>query len=187
MNEKLLRLLKFEAKEIQLSFEKASIEGEGTPQEVAERREMVLVKSFLEKYFPFPYRRAKGNIIDSYNERSNYIICIVLSPSHPYTIDPKNENATIIFADGVDFAIEVKPDFTNKKEIERSLNRIRSVKNLRRKRDSILLKSQHSAETIANAKLIPTFIFSDKTFVDIRTLINHIVDYYLLNNVPPSE
>src|SRR5690606_1425605 len=64
---------------------------------------------------------------------------------------------------------------------------IRSVKKLRRKRDSILLKSQHSAETIANAKLIPTFIFSDKTFVDIRTLINHIVDYYLLNNVPPSE
>ncbi|MFM2291775.1 MAG: hypothetical protein RIS29_1588 [Bacteroidota bacterium] len=91
MKDKLLKLLEFESKEIQLSFEKASIEGEGTPQEVADRREIALVKAFVEKYFPFPFRITKGNIIDSNDNRSNSIDCIILNPSHPYTIDPKNE------------------------------------------------------------------------------------------------
>lgn len=105
---KLSELLKVEAKEIAASFEKASIEGEGTPQEVSDRREEV-VKGFLMKYFPFPYRVVKGNIIDSFGNRSNSIDCIVLNPSHPHTVDPLNGKASIIFADGVDFAIEVKP------------------------------------------------------------------------------
>lgn len=187
MKNKLLQLLEVEAKEIKLSFEKASIEGEGTPQEVADRREMILIKSFLEKYFPFPYRVAKGNIVDSYNNRSSSIDCIVLSPSHPYTIDPKNESASIIFADGVDFAIEVKPDFGNKKEIERGLNQIRSVKKLRRRRDSILLKSNYSEEHLKNAKQIPTFIFADKTYANLRLLIQYIIDYYISNEVPLNE
>ena len=101
---KLLELLKIESTEITASFQKASLEGEGTPQEVADRREET-VKSFFEKYFPFPYRIVKGNIIDTYGARSNSIDCIVLNPSHPYTIDPSNNKASIIFADGVDYAI----------------------------------------------------------------------------------
>ena len=56
----------FKSSIIAASFEKASIEGEGTPQEVADRREEV-VKRFLEKYFPFPYRVVKGNIINNLN------------------------------------------------------------------------------------------------------------------------
>jgi len=54
MENKLIDILKIEALEIKTSIEKASIEGQGTPQEVADRRERILVKSFLEKYFPFP-------------------------------------------------------------------------------------------------------------------------------------
>ena len=43
---KLIELLRAETKEIAASFEKASIEGAGTPQEVADRREEV-IKKFL--------------------------------------------------------------------------------------------------------------------------------------------
>ena len=179
---KLIELLQMETKEIAVSFQKASIEGEGTPQEVADRREEV-VKRFLEKYFPFPYRIAKGNIIDSFGNRSNSIDCIVLNPSHPYTVDPVNGKASVIFADAVDYAIEVKPDLSQKKEIERGLEQIRSVKKLMRVRTGLAKKP----EEIERAKHIPAFIFSDKTYVDMRTLISHITDYYVENAVPKEE
>lgn len=187
MKNKLIELLKMEAEEIQMSFRKASLEGEGTPQEVADRRETVLVKSFLEKYFPYPYRVAKGNIIDSYGNRSNSIDCIILSPSHPYTIDPRNDKASIIFADGVDFAIEVKPNLADKKEICRVLEQIQSVKKLRRKRSGIIFEQNYTEEQIDNAYVIPTFVFSDKTYKNIKLLITYIVEYYIGNNVPISE
>lgn len=131
--EKIIELLRMEAKEIALSFKKASIEGEGTPQEVSDRREEALNK-FLRKYFPFPYRVVKGNIIDSFGKRSNSIDCIIINPSHPYTVDVNNGKASIIFADGVDYAIEIKPDLSNNDEIKRSLNQIQSVKRLSRVR-----------------------------------------------------
>ena len=179
---KLIELLRAETKEIAASFEKASIEGAGTPQEVADRREEV-IKKFLEKYFPFPFRIVKGNIIDSYGNRSNSIDCIVLGPSHPYKVDPVNGKASVILADGVDFAIEVKPDLAQKTELERGLEQIRSVKRLRRVRTGFASEP----EQIERAKLIPGFIFSDTTYANIRTLISNIVDYYVNNAVPKSE
>lgn len=179
---KLIELLRTESKEIAASFEKASIEGEGTPQEVADRREEV-VKRFLEKYFPFPFRIVKGNIIDSHGNRSNSIDCIVLGPSHPYTVDPVNGKASVILADGVDFAIEVKPDLAQITELQRGLEQLRSVKRLRRVRTGLASKP----EEIERAKQIPGFIFSDTTYVNIKTLITNIVDYYVDNAVPKSE
>ena len=179
---KLIELLRTETKEIATSFEKASIEGEGTPQEVADRREEV-VKRFLGKYFPFPFRIVKGNIIDSHGNRSNSIDCIVLGPSHPYTVDPVNGKASVILADGVDFAIEVKPDLAQKTEIERGLEQIRSVKRLRRVRTGFASKP----DEIERAKLIPSIIFSDSTYANVRTLVSNIVDYYVDNTVPKSE
>lgn len=179
---KLIELLRTESKEIAASFEKASIEGEGTPQEVADRREEV-VKRFLEKYFPFPFRIVKGNIIDSHGNRSNSIDCIVLGPSHPYTVDPVNGKASVILADGVDFAIEVKPDLAQITELQRGLEQLRSVKRLRRVRTGLASKP----EEIERAKQIPGFIFSDTTYVNIKTLITNIVDYYVDNAVPKGE
>lgn len=187
MESTLINILKIEALEIKTSFEKASIEGQGTPQEVADRREKTLVKSFLEKYFPFPYRITKGNITDSYGTRSNSIDCIVLNPSHPYTIDPKNDSASIIFADAVDCVIEVKPDLANKIEIERGLKQIRSVKKLKRIRQVLLFENKYTKEEIENSKHIPTFIFADKTYINIKNLITYIVDYYVVNNIPKDE
>lgn len=193
MNSKLLEILSLEAKEIALSFEKASIEGQGTPQEVSDRRESAFVNAFISKYFPFPFRVEKGNIIDSYNKRSNSIDCVVLNPAHPYTIDSKNERASIIFADGVDYAIEIKPDLTSQAEIERSLLQIQSVKKLRRKKHGILLLGKMirektiEPEAIETAYQIPCFIFANKTYTDISLLLTYIMEYYIREDVPPRE
>lgn len=180
--DKLIELLRVETKEIALSFEKASIEGEGTPQEVSDRREAAVHK-FIGKYFPFPYRIVKGNIVDSFGGRSNSIDCIVISPSHPFTVDNESDKASFIFADGVDYAIEVKPDLSNDEEIKRGLKQVRSVKKLIRRR--VGLASTDEAKE--RAKKIPTFIFSNKTYASIRTLVSNIVDYYVENNVPKQE
>ena len=186
MEQKLLELLKVEAQEIQLSFNKARIEGAGTPQEISDRRENGFVNAFISKYYPFPYRVVKGNIIDSFGNRSCSIDCIILSPSHPYTIDPKNDKASIIFADGVDVAIEVKPDLSKEDELFRALGQIQSVKKLRRKRSGIL-ESKNSPGKIETAFQIPGYIFSEKTFSNIHVLIEKIVRYYIERKVPLRE
>ena len=177
----LLDLLEIESKELAVSFQKASIEGQGTPQEVSDRRETA-VKKFLGKYFPFPFRIAKGNISDSYGNRSASIDCIVLNPDHPYTVSD-DEKFSAILADGVDFAIEVKPDLTKVDEINRALNQLKTVKSLTRVNDGLVLKSRVSQEEQATAKKIPSFVFSDKSYADIRNLVEKIVEYYEQNSI----
>lgn len=181
----LYELLKIEALEINHFFQKACLEGKGTPQEVSDRRETA-VKRFLEKYFPFPYRIAKGNIRDSYGNSSSSIDCIILNPAHPYTVSD-DEKYSIILADGVDVAIEVKPDFSSEKEVQRSLRQIASVKKLTRKKHGVLLENRLAEGQIAGYKKIPTFIFGNKTYKDIRTLITKIVNFYLAENIPRNE
>ena len=158
---KLVELLQIEAQEITISFAKASVEGEGTPQEVSDRREETIHR-FLKKFFPFPFRIVKGNITDSFGNQSNSIDCIVINPSHPHTLDGENGKASIIFADGVDYAIEVKPDLSNNNEIERGLKQVQSVKKLIRVRQGLV----RSSEGKESAKRIPTFIFADKTYAN---------------------
>lgn len=187
MSEKLIQLLTIEAEEMATSYRKASIEGEGTPQEIADRREGVFAR-FIAKYFPFPYRIVKGNITDSYGASSNSIDCIVLNPSHPYTIDEKNERASIIMADGVDFAIEIKPDLANATEIERALKQIQSVKKLRRCKTGILSSSsKFSDKQIEYAKTVPGIIVADKTYSNVKLLVEKIYTYYRNNKVPKTE
>ena len=53
MDNKLLRILDIESEKLSTAFRMASLEGKGTPQEVADRRENAFV-AFLKKYFPFP-------------------------------------------------------------------------------------------------------------------------------------
>ena len=172
----LLELLELESQELAFAFKKASVEGRGTPQEVSDRRE-VAVKKLLEKYFPFPFRVAKGNINDSYGKRSASIDCLVLNPNHPYTVSDDG-NFSVILADGVDFAIEVKPDLSKKDEIRRSLKQIQTVKSLTRINDGIIFGNRLDDKEKETAKKIPSFVFSDKTYVDIRNLIEKIVEYY---------
>lgn len=178
MNEEFIKLLELEYKELKLAFDKASIEGKGTPQEIADRREE-LFHTFFEKYFPFPYRITKGNIIDSHNNRSSSIDCIILDPSHPYTIDKKNNRASVILADGVDYAIEIKGKLTDKNEINRALNQIKSVKELTRVRNGIVFKENQNEYSYK----IPTIIYAKETYSDIEKLIEDILSYYKENNI----
>lgn len=169
----LLDLLAMESDEIDFRFRKASLEGKGTPQEVSDRRESV-VKKFLAKYFPFPFRIAKGNIRDSHGGRSASIDCIVLSPDHPYTVS-EDEQFSVILADGVDFAIEVKPDMSSKTEIERSLSQVASVKALKR-----IIPQRFNGGAQPE---IPCVVFSSKTYENPVLLLNYISAYYKDNNI----
>lgn len=166
----LLDLLAFEMQEIDFRFGKSRIEGKGTPQEVADRREAV-VANFLSKYFPFPFRVAKGNISDSFGKRSASIDCLVLNPDHPYTVSDDGR-FSLILADGVDFAIEVKPELTSKSEIERALHQIHTVKSLTRVRSGKLGGGASAAEKI------PGIVFCNTTYANLELLAKTVVDYY---------
>ena len=179
MKNNLERLLESEANEINNFFEKASIEGEGTPQEVSDRRESALTV-FLKKYFPFPYRVTKGNIRDSYGNNSMSIDCIILNPKHPYTTTNEYQYS-IILADGIDVAIELKPKLNSDYEIERSLEQITSVKKLRRVNSSghrSILEKPRSNFYYETHKTIPSIIFSIETYKNEELLIEKIVSYY---------
>ena len=167
MNEKLLRLLQLASTQMINEFAKASIEGEGTPQEVADRNEGY-VSSFFRKYFPYPYRVEKGNIIDSFGKKSMSIDCLILNPSHPYTVDANNNKASVIFADGVDYAIEIKSKLSSKDEIARALKQIQSVKKLRRVRNGVLNPYNLDEIQLECSKTIPSFIFANETYASIE-------------------
>lgn len=184
----LIELLKIEGAEINHFFAKASVEGKGTPQEVSDRREAALT-NFLKKYFPFPYRIAKGNIIDSFGKRSASIDCILLNPTHPYTTSDDSKYS-IILADGVDVAIELKPHLNSDIEIERSLKQIQTVKELTRQKGGILkaeFLDDVSEEYYSTSMKIPCVIFGIDTYKEINLLIEKIVSYYEKNKIIRSE
>ncbi|MCM4157621.1 DUF6602 domain-containing protein [Gramella sp. AN32] len=181
-----LELIKFESQEIDHLFKKASIEGKGTSQEVSDRREDAF-HTFLQKFFPFPYRIAKGNIIDSFQRRSQSIDGLILNPCHPHTVSAKKKHS-IIFADGVDAAIELKPTLNQKKEIHRSLQQIQSVKKLRRQKFGLLeWTKKYDPEYIETAKQIPSIIFCNNSYSDLNKLFTTIVQYYVDNNIKWRE
>lgn len=184
MNDDFITLMKLEYKELNLALTKASIEGKGTPQEIADRKEN-LFHDFFKKYFPFPYLIVKGNITDSFNKRSASIDCIILDPSHPHTIDSKNNKASIIFADGVDYAIEIKGelkdsnDSNTKSELKRALEQVKSVKELTRVRNGLIFKKDQNEYTYK----IPTIIMAESTYKNIDFLIDRIIKYYKDNKI----
>jgi|GEM_PF-582193 len=180
---KILELLALESKDISSQFRKASLEGRGTPQEVSDRREDIF-SDFLRRYFPFPFRVAKGNIIDSFGKESASIDAILLNPSHPYIVS-NNSKYSAILADGVDLAIELKPELKSDIEISRALKQIISVKKLR-KVESVqvpLICSTTNGE-LEKYKRIPCVIFADSTYSDIGILVEKVINFYIENNTP---
>ena len=112
------------------------------------------------------------------------IDCIICNPNHPHTIDHSGKHS-IIFADGVDSVIEVKPDLQNKKELERGLEQIRSVKKLRRHQTPLFLPQ--TQERINHSLQIPCFIFCLKAKSNIDDTMQEIYQYYKLKSVPLEE
>jgi hypothetical protein len=121
----------------------------------------ISLSNFLRSYFPTNYQVKKG-LIYSLGKTSREIDCVLLHPSHPNLVTPKRE---IILAEGVHAAIEVKPDIKNKKEFQRALYQVASVKAIDRK-ISYISRSTNLAEKnleIKERSVIPTFIFSKFT------------------------
>lgn len=183
--DKLIDILRIDSSELKTSFQKASLQGSGTPQEVADYRETSF-SNFISRYFPFPHRITKGKIHDSYDKVSASIDCLVINPEHPYTIDSSGKY-TLILADGVDVAIELKPDLSTKSELIRGLEQAISVKQLRRAISPILLKSRQPEHIIEFSRTIPVFIFSMQSKADPLSTAKEIADYYAENQTPLIE
>lgn len=143
---------------------------------MADFRENVL-KNFLCRYFPFPHRIAKGNVIDSSGNESDSIDCILVNPAHPHTIDSQNK-FTVILADGVDAAIELKPDLQDRSELKRGIEQIASLKRCVRANSPVIFKSQAPGHLVEHAKRIPAFLFTSKVKSDVHSTIHDILEIH---------
>jgi hypothetical protein len=170
-------VLHFEARSLKEYFRKASKTGRGTSQEVADRREGVFT-SRLSRYFPPPVTFAKGNIEDIHGQRSQSIDCIMLSPAHPNLIDEDGRRAAIL-AEGVDFAIEIKPNLTTSRELTRALEQGVSVKNLARERFGVMAEARNEFH-----QSIPFALAAESSFRKPKTLVEKVVEFYEKNRVP---
>ncbi len=180
--EKLTDLLIREGKQLQEDFDKASSIGEGTPQEISEFRENSF-RNFISRFYPLPYRVTKGKIYDSFNNGPSLSVdCLVVNPAHPNLIDTSGK-FQLLLADGIDFAVELKPDLISKKELIRGLEQGISVKKLRRARSSILLPHKPGITDIVMeiSKQIPYYIFTTRVKKYVRDTVNEIVQYYSQN------
>ncbi len=185
MTNELLELLRIESNDLDKEFSKASIKGKGTPQEIADFREGYF-NSIIRKYFPFPYRVTKGGIIDTFGNKSASIDCVLCNPAHPYTIDNSGKYS-VLLADGIDAAIEIKPDIKSKHELIRGLSQIKSVKILRRSKSPIVVTSRVTEEIIEYSKTIPSFIYSIEAKKNIENTLNEVIEYYVQNDIPLEE
>lgn len=180
-----IEVLKIDSSDLINSFKRAFIQGGGTPQEVADFRENHFQR-FIRNYFPFPHRVTKGKIRDSYGNKSASVDCIIINPNHPYTIDFQ-EKFNLILADGVDVAIELKPDISTKVELERGLKQVQTVKKLRRRNGPIILKQTVPSEIVEYSRTIPSFIFSMNAKANIEDTFKDIKAFYSENLVPLEE
>lgn len=118
------------------------------------------VQDFIGSYLTNEYRIQKGCIYNK-TSNSNNIDCVILAPNHPILTTPKR---SVILAEGVYAAVEIKPDIYDKKEFSRGLEQVKSIKALERKTYLPELSSLLRTETTPDfAKKIPCILFSNKS------------------------
>lgn len=178
-------LLQDYARELNEQFNRASKTGKGAPSEVADRRENA-VRHLLQRLFPYPYFVVKGQISDAGGATSHSIDAIIVNPAHPRTIDSEGK-FELIFADGVDCAIEVKPDLSRKAELRRGLEQLQSVKQRRRTKSPLLLPSERTQEELSHSLRIPTWLFSTRGPSNVAALVGAIRAAYRDLQVPLDE
>jgi hypothetical protein len=183
---KLFDILVREGDILEQEFAKASFLGEGTSQEVAEFRENAL-RAFISRFYPSPYKVVKGKIHDSFgSEVSASIDCIVVNPVHPNLIDSQGK-FQLILADGVDVAVEVKPDISASSELGRGLMQGISVKKLRRAKSPLLLPKGVSHQSLEESTRIPYFIIAQTAKANIHSTIKEIDNWYHVKGIPVEE
>jgi|JI10StandDraft_1071094.scaffolds.fasta_scaffold135798_2 hypothetical protein len=174
-----------ESTKLEMEFKSAKRNGSGTPNEISDFQEGHF-NQFISKMFPFPYKIKKGQIRDSFQNKSNSIDCIVINPIHPHVIEI-NDKFSFILADGVDSAIELKPSFQDKKEFMRGLKQLWSVKKLQRVKSPIVVSARFPEEVVNISKRIPTFLFGMTGSEDPSKLCKWLCEFDKENNVPLIE
>lgn len=182
----LLSVLRDDADTIARRFKTAGLEGKGTAQEIADYREHA-VQNFVGTYFPFPFRVTKGVIRDHTGARSMSVDCILLNPVHPHTVDTHGK-FRLIFADGVDAAIEVKPDISRKGLVSEALEQSLSVKSLRRAEPVVRIarllgQPKMTPEEKAHAARLPSFVYAMKGKVNLLDTAREVVDFYTARKI----
>jgi hypothetical protein len=175
-------LLREEALQLNSEFRKASIQGRGTSQEVAEFRENAL-QAFIGRYFPFPHRIAKGKVRDSFGNIAASIDCVICAPNHPYTVSARDK-FSLLLAEGVDSVIEVKPNIADRAELYRALEQGLSVKKLRRVTTSML----HEYGILGDwAKRVPFGVFAMQCKAAPIETGFEILEFYETRGVDPLD
>lgn len=180
--EDLLALLREDALALEGRFRKASIEGRGTPQEIADFRENA-VQEFVARFFPFPHKVTKGKIRDSFGLVSDSIDCVICNPNHPYTVDSRGK-FTLLLAEGVDAAVEVKPDLGTTSELHRGLEQGLSVKALKRATSPTNMRMPWVVE---RAHRIPFAIFAMRCKANPIETGQEIARFYKEKATPPLQ
>lgn len=143
-----------------------------TPQHIGEKKEQI-VRNFLKEFFPSTYRFGKGEIIDTFGNRSPQIDIIICTPYHPFTFSESDSDSSLFFAEGVGCVIDVKSDLGDKRELERGIKQMQKVKNLRRKFEN-KAEFYGTVDEANRAERIASIIFGDKGPSDIAKLKNNI-------------
>ena len=177
----LLSILKAEGRMITEEFNLASQQGKGTPQEISDFREHA-VQNFIARFYPQSFVVSKGKITGLDGSQSDSIDCLLLNPAHPHLVDPKGK-FRLIFADGCDAAIEVKPDLARTDELHRGLVQCASVKKIKRSMTALVLPQTKPPHIIEHSLHVPFYLFAMRAF-DATKLYLKIYEYYKSEKIP---
>jgi len=153
-----------------------------TPEDIAQHREDA-VKEFLKEFFPPTYQLGKGEIIDSLGKRSNQVDVIICNQYHPFTLSSSGRG--LFFAEGVVCAIEIKSDLSDKREIDRVVLQVQSVKKLERKHQGgdEMFGSIYDQDRI---KRIPCIVFTYQS-PSLSTLKSNLMKSHTELQIPIEE
>jgi hypothetical protein len=170
---KIVEQLYSDGAEIDRRFKEAS-KRSGSPSDVAEARERGF-GDWLVRYIGSDHRIVKGEVLDTNGARSQQIDAIVLNEYHPpisgiFSAGP-------FLAEGVSWAIEVKPDLKDLRELERGLRQSISVKRVIRRLPEGDIVFGAGANYAHFAQRIPTFLFAIDS-PDMKTLAVAIERFY---------
>lgn len=178
---KLEDLFRTASERMKLDFEEASQKYK-TPDDVAEHREEIVMK-FLRKYFPPTYQFGKGEIIDSEGHRSGQVDIVICNAYHPFTVS--ESGIGLFFSEGVECAVEVKSDLSDKRELKRGLQQIVKIKKLKRKliKGDLMFGSDFDQERLER---IPAFLFGFQA-PSLAKLKSNISKIYEKSRTPLEE
>lgn len=165
--------LEVDAHELRSRFKEASRRS-GASSDVGDSREEAF-RDWLIRYLGKEHRVIKGEAIDTAGNRSQQVDALILNDHHP----PISGifRAGPYLAEGVSWAIEVKPDLRDSREIERGLRQVASVKALKRRLAGGDITFGSGPYSTHFAERVPTFIFAEESS-EIANLAVHVEEYY---------